>query len=314
MTIKNCSILVLALPAWIFTTHVHALGTNDLSTNSTAGSLANLPLMVEIEARTPVEHETFLQEFHRQMRDRTAFLDAFGPQTALGWVRQLDHSGYGIHDKIANKGRDVFESIALDSLRETAADRLPFDDWESKWTKLWYATWLGQLLQGTIGNTREEHLTFASATPNASDIEQAAELSTPREHNRYDYGFRSFSTFYTEADIGKWSKTQPLIHLGAQVSLVTSWNALTDGRAIRLASQMMLPLPYDCQFVAGGEMYAASDLRPTCSVRLQHLIFGDRLRGEGGFAYVGSQFNEQERRISTGLSISWNTFTGWLRR
>src|SRR5438477_10098 len=95
--------------------------------------------------------ESFLREVASS--DDIVFDRFLGPASHLNWTREENFFGYERLDHFNASGANLFAKIGLDSLRTAAIEALPLDLWQDHWLG-----WLGDLINGTIGNPEEEHV------------------------------------------------------------------------------------------------------------------------------------------------------------
>jgi hypothetical protein len=148
---------ILFLSCLTFTT---AYSASTTKTNDAVISFVSPTITWDSPTRSEVLVDRFLQETVDS--DSIVFDRVTGPSARLSWARKRDVRGYGSIEQFNSQGRDMFASIAVDSLRTAAIAALPLDLWEERWEG-----WLGRMLHGTIGNPEEEHVQMTSISYSA---------------------------------------------------------------------------------------------------------------------------------------------------
>lgn len=311
MKIRNWLVLVLVIPAWLFTTHMKAA----VTTNN--ASLGKYPLELDWYDIPPQVGYHFWEDFRNELPNRTGPYDRIGPRTGLAWEEKVSRSGYGIHDSVASTGKGIFMGLGLDSFRETIVNYLPFDEWEERWLPVW----LGNFISGTLANTLEEQISFLAASPNESSIVQAQQLfDTTAQKNILRYGVRAWELYF-EGEVGHRRDKKPLAFF--DVRLQARFGSLREaeqGRVLKFLAETIVPLWDSNQLVLGGSLFptdmiegydTSSGRGPAGAVRFQH-IFPGRLQDNNirGILSVGVSASEKNRSLQFLYSVPWTRLFG----
>lgn len=195
--------------------------------------------MVTLLHHTQVEAQDtpWFRAFPRELgtKGTPAFLDRFGPGTALRWTRSFNSDGYDFHNRISSAGRGFVQSMFINAGRETAVQWPEIEDWKD---------WAGNLFIGTIGNTAEIGTESVSSIPTASELSLWQRM---KDDGIVSYGIRLFDGNpygYVGARWGHWHN-EPIV-----LSLV---RLRYDPIRLRpkIDAQITMPLPCSSQLTMG---------------------------------------------------------------
>ncbi|GEM_PF-3953609 len=269
--------------------------------------------------RTPPIHGTLLEDFTFHIGTDSSFGNRFGRYTGLAWTRTMQKQGYGIHDEIAEVGRDVVLKTLENSAREALISHLPIDEWKD-----WFfgsgafGRFFENVVEGSIGNTEEENLEYVSAEPSETMINKSWWHET-QDDLSLQYGVRPVYG-YVMADIGHQHarslgrKILPIVHVDLRLKLeMPSFQRDGWTRIIKTESQLVFPLPKKCQLSVGGSMYpiqlfgtshsGANRYSPSVSVRFDQL-FTKNEKSVGLFS-VGTQIGAHQVLVSAQFAVPW---------
>jgi hypothetical protein len=223
------------------------------------------------------------------------YYDRFGPPSYFNWTIAIDRENFGIHRLMTLTGRDTIKSIVLSSMRETAVNLLPVDDFKEDSSNLIFG-FLGRFFQGSLGNTEEIDTSLVGAQPSYHTLKQLVDFSWQSADGEWNgsYGWRPFRDtpyIYLNNNIGHSFNRQLLRTEIRCYGYLRS----DDFGLIKVEAQATLTTGRRSHLVLGGRIY------PNDMDSEEHLMEGS-VRYEAtwykGIVSIGASGTQNERFYS----------------
>ena len=156
-----------------------------------------------LESKDPVPADFWDAYKHKWLHKDHLFIDRFGATAGLDLTEQMVSQRYGFFGQQAFNLRDASVRSAVDSLRDTAVQWLPLEEWEyaaGGTFRNWFGDLTADLIEGSFGNSVEQENDLLAISYSATD---AAWKSKMRASSRVQFGIRPGSQYaYFSANIG----------------------------------------------------------------------------------------------------------------